>query len=162
MFVLQRQSIRRKPAAAGCSTSTGPGEENDDCDSDNQKGRSSPDSSRENGPVQCDHFLTSLSLSDDKPVTENLLCDISPYVGVKWKLVLRKLSIEEATIRNLDEDYKNASVGEKCYQGLLAWKNSQGPQGAMIKALCDALRIVGCSEAMKALQREIASQNADC
>jgi len=62
----------------------------------------------------------------------------------------------------LDEDYKNASVGEKCYQGLLAWKNSQGPQGAMIKALCDALRIVGCSEAMKALQREIASQNADC
>ena len=44
MFVLQRQSIRRKPAAAGCSTSTGPGEEDDDYDSDNQKGRSSPGS----------------------------------------------------------------------------------------------------------------------
>jgi len=120
------------------------------------------DSPRENGHVQRDHFFTSLGLSDDKQVTENILCGISHYVGVKWKLVLRKLSIEEAIIRNLDEDYKNASVGEKCYQGLLEWKDSQGPQVATIKTLCDALRLVGCSEAMKALQREIASQSNNC
>jgi len=70
--------------------------------------------------------------------------------------------MEEAIIRNLDEDYKNAPVDEKCYQGLLAWKDGQGTQGATIKTLCGALRLVGCSEAMKALQREIASQNTDC
>ena len=73
---------------------------------------------REKGYVQYDHFFT--SLDEDEPVTENLLCSISPYVGVKWKRVVRKLSIEEAMIRNLDEDYKNAAVAEKCYQGLLA------------------------------------------
>ncbi|XP_020610357.1 netrin receptor UNC5A-like isoform X2 [Orbicella faveolata] len=172
---LKRQNIRRKPAAgglivtasnntraiAGCSTSTGPKEEDDDCDSHNQEGRSSPDSSRENRYVLCDHFFTSLGLSDGKPVTENLLWDISPYVGVKWKLVLRKLSIKEAIIRNLYEDYKNASVDEKCYQGLLVWKDGQGPEGATIKTLCDALRLAGCSEAMKAL-RENALQDTDC
>ena len=120
------------------------------------------DSPREKGYVDCDQFFTSLGLSDEKPVTENICCCISPYVGAKWKLVLRKLSIEEAMIRNLEEDHKNASVDEKCYQGLLVWKDNRGPQGAMIKALCDALHLAGCSEALKALQREIAPQSSDC
>jgi len=61
----------------------------------------------------------------------------------------------------LYEDYKNASVDEKCYQGLLVWKDGQGPEGATIKTLCDALRLAGCSEAMKAL-RENALQDTDC
>lgn len=103
-----------------------------------------------------------MGLSDDKPVTENICCCISRYVGAKWKLVLRKLSIEEAIIRNLEEDHKNATVEERCYQGLLVWKDNLGPQGAMIKALCDALYFASCSEALKALQREIAPRSSDC
>lgn len=70
--------------------------------------------------------------------------------------------MDEMIIRNLDEDYKNCKVAEKCYEGLLAWKESLGPQRATIKTLCEALRLVGCSEALKALRREIASQNSDC
>ena len=97
-----------------------------------------------------------------KPLTERLLCGISPYVGVMWKPVLRKLFIEEAIVRNLEEDYKNASVDEKCYQGLLAWKERQGPQGATIKTLCDALVVVGCSEALNVLRREIAPRISHC
>ena len=103
-----------------------------------------------------------MGLGNDKPVTENLLHDISCYVGVNWKCVLRKLSITEAIIKNLEEDCKNVSVVERCYQGLLAWKNGQGPQGATIKTLCDALCVVGCTEALKALRREIAPQINDC
>lgn len=114
------------------------------------------DSSGDNSYVQFNQVFASLGLSNDKPVTENFLYGISPFVGVKWKPVLRKLSIKEAIIRNLEENYKNALVDEKCYQGLLAWKDGQGPKGATIKTLCDALRVVGCSEALIALQREIA------
>ena len=120
------------------------------------------DSSKDKVYVQCDDFLTSLGLGKVTPVNENLLYSISPYVGVKWKPVLRKLSIEEATIRNLEEDYKNSSVAEKCYQGLLAWKEGQGPQGATIKTLRDALVFVGCCEALKALRREIAPRISHC
>jgi len=58
------------------------------------------------------------------------------------------------TIRNLDEDYKNSKVVDKCYEGLLAWKQSLGPQGATIEKLCHALRIVGFSEALKALHHK--------
>lgn len=123
---------------------------------------SSLDSPREKRCIQCDQFFTSLGLSDEKPVTEHLCCCISPYVGVKWKLVLRKLSIEEAIIRNLEEDHKNASVQERCYQGLLVWKDNRGPQGATIKALCHALRLAKCSEALNALQREISPRSSDC
>ena len=116
------------------------------------------DSSKDKVYVQCDDIFTSLGLGKVTPVKENLLHSISPYVGVKWKPVLRKLYIEEATIRNLEEDYKNDSVGEKCYQGLLAWKNCQGPQGATIKTLWDALVVVECCEALNALRKEIALQ----
>ena len=118
------------------------------------------DSSRDKVYVQCDDFFTSLGLGKVTPVTENILYSISPYVGVKWKPVLRKLSIEEAIIRNLEEDYKNASVGEKCYQGLLAWKDGQGPQGATIKTLCDALVVVDCCEALNALRRDLAPRTS--
>lgn len=120
------------------------------------------DSSRDKLYVQCDDVFTSLGLSNVKPVTESLLCGISLHVGVKWKPVLRKLSIKEAIIRNLEEDYKNSSVTEKCYQGLLAWKEGQGPEGATIKTLCDALVFVGCCEALNALRREIAPRISHC
>ena len=59
--------------------------------------------------------------------------------------------MEEATIRNIEEDFKSYKVVEKCYQGLLEWKESVGPQRATIKNLCDALRRVGCLEALKTL-----------
>lgn len=101
-------------------------------------------------------------MDNGKPVTEKLLYDISPFVGVKWKSVLRKLSIKEAIIRNLEEDYKNDSVNEKCYQGLLKWKDGQGCQGATITTLCDALVVVGCSEALTTLRREIAPRVSHC
>ena len=117
------------------------------------------DSSRDKG---YDFNFTSLGLGNAKPVTEKLLYGISPYVGVKWKHVLRVLSIKEAIIRNLEEDYKTSSVDEKCYQGLLTWKDFQGPQGATIKTLCDALAAVGCSEALNTLQREIAPRISHC
>ena len=71
--------------------------------------------------------------------------------------------MDEMTIRNLEEDYKNSGVVEKCYQGLLAWKESFGPQKATTEKLRDALGHVGCSEALKALQlcNEDTSNNSD-
>jgi len=62
--------------------------------------------------------------------------------------------MNEMTIRNLDEDYKNCKVVDKCYEGLLAWKQSRGPRGATIAKMCHALRIVGCSEALKGLRQK--------
>ena len=85
-------------------------------------------------------------------VTDRLCFCISSYVGSNWKRVLRNLSVDEMTIRNLDEDYKSCKVAEKCYEGLLAWKQSLGPQRATMKNLCDALRLVGCSEALKCIE----------
>ena len=82
-------------------------------------------------------------------VTQKLCFDISPYVGGNWKRVLRKLSMDETTIRNLEEDFKNCKVADKCYEALLAWKESLGSQRATTKNLCDALRRVGCSEALE-------------
>lgn len=66
----------------------------------------------------------------------------------------------EIDIRNLDEDYKYCEVAEKCYQGLLKWKEKLGPQRATIKNLCQALQKVGCSEALGALQSM--SHQCDC
>ena len=66
--------------------------------------------------------------------------------------------MNEMIIRNLEDDHKSYKVAEKCYVGLLAWKESSGPKLATIKKLCHALRIVGCPEAL----RVIASQNSDC
>lgn len=113
--------------------------------------------------VDCDNYLLSLG-SDEEPVTQTHCHCISPRVGVYWKDVLRNLSVDEMIIRNLDEDYKNCKVTEKCYQGLLAWKESVGPKKATTKKLCDALRAVGCSEALKTLWKEHTSNNScsDC
>lgn len=58
----------------------------------------------------------------------------------------------ETDIRNLDEDNRHYNVAEKCYQGLLKWKEKRGPQRATMKKLCKALQKVGCSEALEALQ----------
>ena len=77
---------------------------------------------------------------------------ISPYVGGKWKRVLQNLSMDDMIIRNLDEDFKNSRVAVKCYEALIAWKESVGSQRATIKNLCDALRCVGCSEALKCIE----------
>ena len=51
----------------------------------------------------------------------------------------------------MDENYKNCKVADKDFDGLLAWKQSLRPQGAIIETLSHALRLVGCSEALKAL-----------
>ena len=71
--------------------------------------------------------------------------------------------MDEMTIRNVEEDNKNDGVVEKCYQGLLAWKESVGPQKATTEKLRDALSRVGCSGALKALQlcNEDTSNNSD-
>ena len=62
--------------------------------------------------------------------------------------------MEEAIIRNIEEDKKYCEVTEKCYHGLLKWKESVGPQKATTKKLCDALLHVGCSEALKTMCAE--------
>ena len=51
--------------------------------------------------------------------------------------------MNETTIRNIEEDFKNYKVLEKCYQGLLEWKESVGHQRAIIKNLCYTMRRVG-------------------
>jgi len=51
----------------------------------------------------------------------------------------------------LEEDYKYCEVAEKCYQGLLKWRKTLGPENATIKKLCDALQRVGCLKALEAL-----------
>lgn len=96
------------------------------------------------GPADCSHF--------NEMVTQGLCLHISPYVGGNWKRALRNLSMDETTIRNLDEDFKNCRVADKCYEALIAWKESVGSQRATIKNLCDALRRVGCSEALKCIE----------
>ena len=69
----------------------------------------------------------------------------------------------EVIIRNLEEDYKHCKVAEKCYQGLLAWMESVGPQNATSKKLCDALRHVGCLQALEAnLWKEDKTNSSDC
>ena len=104
----------------------------------------------------------SAKVREDDLVTEGLCLSISPHVGVCWKKVLRKLNIDEMAIRNLEEDHKNSGVVEKCYQGLLAWKESVGPQEATTKKLRDALRPY--PKALKAMQsyKEDTSNSSDC
>lgn len=60
--------------------------------------------------------------------------------------------MNEMIIRNLDEDYKSCKVADKCYEALIAWIERVGSQRATIKNLCDALRHVGCSEALKCIE----------
>ena len=48
--------------------------------------------------------------------------------------------MKETAIKNLDEDYKNCNVAEKCYQGLIKWQTEKGPEEARTKQLCGALR----------------------
>lgn len=57
--------------------------------------------------------------------------------------------MDEITIRNLDEDYKNSKVAEKCYQGLLAWTERVGTEKAATQKLCTALRVAGYSDTLK-------------
>ena len=122
--------------------------------SNSQQQRILLDSTRDElSPDRC-HYFSSLG-SDDEPITQDHCLCISPHVGVRWKDLLRNLSMDEMKIRNLEEDYKYREVAEKCFQGLLKWKNSLGPQRATTKKLCDALRLVGCPGALKALSREL-------
>lgn len=92
--------------------------------------------------------------SDDEPVTQSHCNCISPLVGGRWKKLLRNLGVAEVpTIENVDKDYQNETVGEKCYQGLRKWMESCGPQTATTRKLCDALRQTGCTEALEALSK---------
>lgn len=61
--------------------------------------------------------------------------------------------MDEAVIKNLDEDHKFDKVNEKCYQGLLEWKSRIGCQEATMRRLCDALRKAGCSKALEKLSK---------
>ena len=66
--------------------------------------------------------------------------------------MLRKLGVPEVpTIKNVDEDYRK--VDEKCFQGLLMWMRSCGPQTATTKKLCNALRETGCTKALEELSK---------
>ena len=103
----------------------------------------------------------SVVCGDDEPLTQDHCHCLSPQVGTNWKDVLRKLSVDEIIIQNLDEDYKNCKVAEKCYQGLLEWRKIVGPKNATTKKLCDALRLVGCSEALKTLSTMCVSRKDD-
>ena len=67
-------------------------------------------------------------------------------------MVLRNLSIDDTTIRNLEEDYKYCEVAEKCYQGLLKWTKIVGPGEATVKKLSYALQKVGCLKGLEALR----------
>ena len=110
----------------------------------------------------------SVVCGDDEPVTQDHCCGISSQVGTNWKNVLRKLSLDEIIIQNLEEDHKNDKVVEKCYQGLLEWRKRVGPRNATTKKLCEALRLVGCSEALKTLstmcksRKDFKLNNSEC
>lgn len=82
---------------------------------------------------------------------KHCLC-IHELVGVSWKKVLRNLSMDDTTIRNLEEDYKHCEVAEKCYQGLLKWTEIVGPEKATIEKLSYALQKVGCLKGLEALR----------
>lgn len=94
-----------------------------------------------------------------EPVTDcHFLC-ISQKVGASWRNVLRKLTLDEPTIENLEED--NNTVDERFYKGLLKWKGKVGCQNATKEKLCDALREMGCSEALKVLSTLCISEKED-
>ena len=90
---------------------------------------------------------------DDEMVTEDHCLRICNDIGAQWKPVLRHLSLKEKALENLDEDYKNCKVSEKCYQGLLEWVRN-GSQKPTTRTLCKALRLAGCSEALETLSKE--------
>ena len=94
----------------------------------------------------------SLSGSGEGPITDKHIICIHELVGVYWKKVLRNLSMDETTIRNLEEDNKHCELAGKCYPGLLKWRETLGPEKATIKKLCDALQKVGCLKALETLR----------
>ena len=84
-------------------------------------------------------------------MTQEICLSISKDIGADWKNALRHLGMKETAIKNLDEDYKNCNVAEKCYQGLIKWQTEKGPEEARTKQLCGALREANCPEALKTL-----------
>lgn len=77
-------------------------------------------------------------------------------MGNHRKNVLRRLSVDQATIENIEEIYSEAR--EKFFQGLLAWLRKFRSE-ATTKKLCDALRHEGCWEAHKTLSRDISNSS---
>lgn len=59
--------------------------------------------------------------------------------------------MKEKVIENLSEDYKYDKIAEKCFQGLLKWKQS-GPELATVKKLAIALRQLRCFDALQKLR----------
>ena len=86
-------------------------------------------------------------------VTQDHCHRICNDIGVKWKPVLRHLGLEERALENVEENWKHSKVDEKCYQGLLEWVRNFS-QKATTRALCKALRLEGCSEALETLSKE--------
>lgn len=77
-------------------------------------------------------------------------------MGNHRKNVLRRLSVDQATIENIEEIYSEAR--EKFYRGLLAWLGKFRSE-ATTKKLCDALRHEGYWEAHKTLSENISNSS---
>ena len=84
-------------------------------------------------------------------MTQEICLSISKDIGADWKNVLRHLEMKEPAIKNLEEDYKNYNVAEKCYQGLIEWQKEKGPGEARTTELCGALHKANCPEALNTL-----------
>lgn len=70
---------------------------------------------------------------------------------MKWKDVLRKLGLSEPEIENVCVNHREYGVEEMFYQSLLKWKKHLGEE-ATTEKLCDVLREVRCTEALKKLR----------
>ena len=84
-----------------------------------------------------------------EPVTRQDCSRLCNHIVNDWKMILRRLHVEEAVLDNIDANHLRAN--EKCFQGLLEWTRSAGTQGATIENLCNALKAVGCTEVIKKL-----------
>ena len=89
--------------------------------------------------------------SENEPVTEGHCHCVAEKVDVHWKKLLRELRMEDSTIRTVDEE--NHEVAEKCFQGLIKWKNCLGSD-ATTRRLCQALQNIGRRDVINVLVAE--------
>ncbi|XP_067017943.1 netrin receptor UNC5B-b-like [Acropora muricata] len=85
----------------------------------------------------------------DEPVKRGDCVGLCNHIVNDWKMILRHLGVEEAVLDNVDANHSRAN--EKSFQGLLEWIRSAGAQGATKRNLCNALRAVNNTEALKIL-----------
>ena len=90
--------------------------------------------------------------ANSQPITDAICNRISEDIGVKWKDLLRSLGIKESIIEIIEEENPR-SVAERCYQGLLRWKKSNGP-----KATVGKLAIELCEKGLKDVAASLRSE----